>query len=54
MIAEAATLSPDDLEAMRPTLVALAEEKGAEEVISILLDLLAHARADNTQLRQRL
>ena len=54
MIAEAATQSPDDLEAMRPTLVALAEEKGAEEVISILLELLAHARADNTQLKQRL
>lgn len=45
--------SPEDLANMRKVLVSMAEEKGAESVITILMDLLGQARAHNTQLQVR-
>jgi transposase len=45
--------SPEDLAAMRKVLVAMAEEKGAESVITMLVDVLGQARAQNTQLQVR-
>ena len=54
MLTEDAAQTPEDLAAMRHVLVAMAEEKGAEEVITMLIDLLANARAHNTQLQVRL
>ena len=54
MLAEDAAQTPEDLAAMRHVLVAMAEEKGAEEVITMLIDLLANARAHSTQLQVRL
>jgi len=54
MLAEDAAQTPEDLVAIRHALLAMAKEKGAEEVITMLIDLLANARAHNTQLQVRL
>jgi transposase len=45
--------SPEDFAAMRTTLVTMAQEKGAEAVITMLVDVLGQARAQNTQLQVR-
>jgi transposase len=47
------TQSPEELAAMRKMLVAMAEEKGAESVITMLVDVLGQAQAKNTQLQTR-
>ena len=54
MLTEDAAQTSQDLAAIRRALVVMAEEKGAEEVITMLIDLLANARAHNTQLQVRL
>ncbi len=43
--------SPEDLAAMRKVLVAMAEEKGAEAVITMLVDVLGQARAEHAAAR---
>jgi len=51
---QATQQNTEDLAAMREMLVAMAEEKGAKEVIELLIGLLAQARTSNTQLKNRL
>lgn len=54
MQAEDVTESTEDLATMRKVLLGMAQEKGAEAVITMLVEVLGKARAQNTQLQVRL
>jgi transposase len=54
MHAEDVTESSEDLATMRKALLGMAQEKGAEAVITMLVEVLGKARAQNTQLQARL